>query len=238
MDLGVVDGQDRPGHDRCSEQRGGLLADHLVVRLDGDVVAALEADVEVLPFAQRQAGLVVDLHEVEHASVVVVLAVEEPIQGEPAEREERIAGVDRGRDAPQRPERGPVPALAVGVLDVVVDEAEVVPELERRGAGKGLLVVPAEGLVGEDAEQRADPLPAPLRRVGIEPEVVGEHLVERPGRAGALVQDVRHLGLDVGQDLRKLGPDVHRGRVPDLLDESCHGAGRSWECIGQNDTPM
>ena len=229
VDLGVVDGQDRAGHDRGAEQCGGLLADHLVVRLDGHVVAALEADVEILPFAEREARLVVDLHQVEDASILVFLALEEPVQGEPAQREERVAGVDRGRDAPQGPERGPMTALAVGVLDVVVDEAEVVPELERSGAGQGLLVVPAEGLVGEEAEERTDSLPAPLRGVGIEPEVVGEHLVQRPGRAGSLVQDVRHLGLDVGQDLRKLGPDVHRGRVPDLLDQSCHA---------ENDTPM
>ena len=65
---------------------------------------------------------------------------------------------------------------------------------------------------------------APARAV--ETEVVGEHLVQRPRVPATLVQDVRHLGLDVGQDLRKLGPDVHRGRVPDLLDESCHGDGR------------
>ena len=238
MDLGVVDRQDRPGHDRCTEQGGGLLADHLVVGLDGDVVAALEADVEVLPLAEREAGLVVDLHEVEHPPVVVVLTVEQPIQREAAQREERVAGVDGRRDAPHRPEGGPMPALAVGILDVVVHEAEVVPELERRGSGEGLAVVAAQRLVGEDTEQRPDPFAAAARSVAVETEVVGEHLVQRPGGAGALVQDVRHLGLDVGQDLRKLGPDVHLGRVPDLLDESRHGIGVMLVSIGQNDTPM
>jgi len=39
-----------------------------------------------------------------------------------------------------------------------------------------------------------------------------------------LVEDARHLGLDIGQDVTKLGPDVHAGRVPDLLEEPCHDA--------------
>ena len=124
-----------------------------------------------------------------------------------------------------RPQRGPMPALAVGVLDVVVDEAEVVAELDGRGTRQRLAVVAGERLVGEHAEQRTHALAA-RAAAAVQAEVVGEHLVQRPGVAAALVQDARHLGLDVGQDLAKLGPDVHGGRVPDLLDEPCHAAGR------------
>jgi len=40
-----------------------------------------------------------------------------------------------------------------------------------------------------------------------------------------LVEDVRHLALDIVQEARKLGPDVHVRRVPELLDESCHAFG-------------
>ena len=68
--------------------------------------------------------------------------------------------------------------------------------------------------------------------------MVGEHLVQRPGVAAALVEDGRHLGLDVGQDLRKLGPDVHGRRVPDLLDEPRHGIGTAAIVIADHDTPM
>ena len=81
-----------------------------------------------------------------------------------------------------------MPALAVGVLDVVVDEAEVVAELDRRGTGQRLAVVAGERLVGEHAEQRAHPLAA--RAAGaVDAEVVGEHLVQRPRVAAALVED-------------------------------------------------
>ena len=57
----------------------------------------------------------------------------------------------------------------------------------------------------------------------IDAEVVGEHLVQRLGMAVALGQDAGHLGLDIGQDGTKLGPDVHARRVPDLFDQPCHG---------------
>ena len=50
------------------------------------------------------------------------------------EAEQHVAGVDRLGDAVERPERRPVAALAVAVLDVVVDEAEVVAELDGGGA--------------------------------------------------------------------------------------------------------
>ncbi len=49
-------------------------------------------------------------------------------------------------------------ALAVGVLDVVVHEAEVVPQLHGGGPRKGRSVLPGERLVGEQAQERADAL--------------------------------------------------------------------------------
>ena len=73
----------------------------------------------------------------------------------PAEAEQHVAGVDRLGDAVERPDGRPVAALAVAVLDVVVDEAEVVAELDGRRAGQGRPVVAGDRGVGEEAEERA-----------------------------------------------------------------------------------
>jgi hypothetical protein len=115
-------------------------------------------------------------------------------------------------------------ALGIGILDVIVHEAEVVPELERRGAGQRLAVVAGQRLVGQHAEEGADALPA-RGSAPVDAEVVRQHLVQRPRVSLSLVEDARHLGLDISHDLAKLGPDVHRRRVPDLLEKPCHGAG-------------
>ena len=62
------------------------------------------------------------------------------MEGDPAEDEDGVAGVDRLGNAVQRPQRRAMPALEVGVLDVVVDQAEVVAELDRRRPRQGRLV--------------------------------------------------------------------------------------------------
>ncbi len=70
-------------------------------------------------------------------------------------------------------------ALGVGILDVVVDEAEVVSQLERRRTGQRGVVVAGERLVGQGAEKRPDALAA-RGAAAVDAEVVGEHLVQRP----------------------------------------------------------
>ena len=235
----IVGGQDGAGLHRCADQGRGLLADHLEVGIDGDIGLPLEADVEVLPLAQRQARLVVHAHQRQHPPLAEAV-LEEPIEREPAQREQRVTRVDGEGHAPHRPQGRPMTPFGVGVLDVVVDEAEVVAQLHRRGAGQGRAVVAGERVVGEKAEQRAHPLAA--RTVGaIQAEVIGQHLVQRPRVPAALVEDARHLRLDVGQEARKLGPDVHLGRVPDLLEQACHAAGAGIGGRGihaLHDTPM
>src|SRR3972149_207503 len=57
-------------------------------------------------------------------------------QGETAQGEKRVAGVDRLGLAPDGPHGGAVPALGVAVLDIVVHEGEVVYQLEG-GRGRG-----------------------------------------------------------------------------------------------------
>ena len=59
------------------------------------------------------------------------------MERDPRQAEQHVAGVDRLGDAVERPERRPVAPLAVAVLDVVVDEAEVVAELDGGGARAG-----------------------------------------------------------------------------------------------------
>ena len=53
---------------------------------------------------------------------------------------------------------GPVAALRVAVLDVVVDEAEVVAELHGRRARQGGLELAGDARVGQQAEQGPHPL--------------------------------------------------------------------------------
>ena len=136
-DVLVVGGEQRAGLDRGGDERRGLAADHVEVELDGHRrrPSALVADVEVLALAQREAGLVEQAHQAQDLRVGEA-EVGQPVEGDPRQAEQRVAGVDRLRDAVDGPQRRPVAALDVAVLDVVVDEAEVVAELDGRGAGQ------------------------------------------------------------------------------------------------------
>ena len=106
-------------------------------------------------------------------------------------------------------------SLAVGILDVVMDEAEVVPKLDGRRGRKRLAVFAAERLEGKESQQGAQPLP-PWTLSLIEAEVIGDHLVEWPGTAVVLIEDGLHLGLDVDQQVVKLAHHVHAPRVPEV----------------------
>ena len=98
-------------------------------------------------------------------------------------------------------------ALEVAVLDVVVDQAEVVAELDRGGTRQRGPIVVGQGLVHEQAQQGPDALAAwPLALV--DAQVVGEHLVEGPGVPVPLTEDEPHLVLDLAEQVGKLGPDV------------------------------
>ena len=110
-------------------------------------------------------------------------------------------------------------ALLVGVLDVVVHEAEVVAELDGRRARQCGAVGSGQRLVGEEAEQRAHPLSARSVRL-VEPEVIAEHLVQGPGVTVALGDDGAHLRLDLREQVAKLGPDVHDESVPDPVSRT------------------
>ena len=124
---------------------------------DISVVGLARRDVDVLALAQRDAGLVVQAHQAEDLRVAEA-EIGQPVERHPAEAEQHVAGVDRLGDAVERPDGRPVAALAIAVLDVVVDEAEVVAELDRRRAGQGGLVVAGDRGVGEEPEQRPHPL--------------------------------------------------------------------------------
>ena len=82
------------------------------------------------------------------------------MEGDPRQAEQRVAGIDGLRDAVDRPEGGAVAPLGVAVLDVVVDEAEVVAELDRRGARQRAPMVAGDGGVGEQAQERPHALAA------------------------------------------------------------------------------
>ena len=121
------------------------------------------------------------------------------MEGDARQAEQRVAGVDRLRDAVDGPERRAVAALDVAVLDVVVDEAEVVAELDRRRAGQRALVLAGDAGVGEEAEERPHPLAARRARA-VEREVVADHLVQPVGRRVAVRDEADDLALGVGDE--------------------------------------
>ena len=218
-DLVVLGGEDGAGLDRGGDERRGLAADHVEVAARRVISSSERAhrDVDVLALAQRQARLVVQAHQAQDRRVGEA-EVGQPVERDPRQAEQRVAGVDRLGDAVDGPQRRPVAALDVAVLDVVVDEAEVVAELDRRGAGQRALVLAGDAGVGEQAEQRPHPL-AGRRARAVEREVVADHLVQPvggriadPGRAGrsrASVSAMSSARSISGEVVVIVAPSVH-----------------------------
>ena len=204
----VVGGQHRAGLGGARDERRGLAADHVEVAVDREPLVVLgRPDVHELAFAQRQAGLVVEAHERQDLRVREAL-VGQAMEGHAREREQRVAGVDGLGHAGHRPERGPVAALRAAVLDVVVDEAEVVAQLDGGCAGQRAQVLAGDRLVREQAEERTEALAA--WPVAVEAQVVAHHRVElaRPLVLG-LVDDAQDRGLGVGDETVEVDAGQH-----------------------------
>jgi hypothetical protein len=126
-DLFVVGRQERAGLDRGGDQRRGLAADHVEVQLDRhQLVRLARRDVDVLALAQRDARLVVEAHQPEDLRVAEA-QLREPVERDPRQAEQHVAGVDRLGDAVHCPQGRPVAALEVAVLDVVVTRLKLWP---------------------------------------------------------------------------------------------------------------
>ena len=97
-------------------------------------------DINELPFAEAEAGLVVDLHHADHLGVGET-EFSQPVCRNPANREQRIAGIDGLSKTFTYPEGGSPPPLFVLILNVVVDQTEVVTELNCRCARDGTLPI-------------------------------------------------------------------------------------------------
>ena len=200
-DVLVVGGQEGAGLDACRDEGRRLAPDHVeveVYRHRGVVLAG--PDVDVLALAERQAGLVVEAHQAQHLCVAEA-ELGQPVERDPGEDEHGVAGVDRLRDPVDGPQRRPVAPLAIAVLDVVVDEAEVVAQLHGGGARQGRIGLARDGRVGQQPQERPHPL---ARRPGpVEAHVVADHLVHAAGRRIAIhgkPEDLRlHVGDQAGQ---------------------------------------
>jgi hypothetical protein len=131
------------------------------------------------------------------------------VERDTREAEDQVARVDGLGHAVDRPERGAVPPFDVPVLDVVVDEAEVVPQLHGRGARQGGTVVTGDGRVRQEAEEGAHALAT--RSIGpVQPEVIPDHLVHADGGGVPVADDAQDLGFGVGEELGEV--DVVRDR--------------------------
>ena len=207
-DVLVLGREDGARLDRGGDEGRGLAPDHVEVEVDAhQLVRRAHRDVEVLALAQREAGLVEEAHQAQDGPVREA-EVGQAVEGDPRQAEQRVAGVDRLRDAVDRPERRAVAALDVAVLDVVVDEAEVVAELDGGRAGQRALVLAGDAGVGQQAEERPHPLAAGRARA-VEREVVADHLVQPVGRRIAVADEADDLALRVGDERGEV--DIGRG---------------------------
>ena len=118
---------------------------------------------------------------------------------------------------------GPMAALDVGVLDVVVDQAEVVAELDGRGAGQGRLVLAGDRGVGQQPEQRPHPLAG--RAAAVEAEVVADHLVQAPGRRVVVADEAQDLVLGGGDQGGEIELWAGRGHRPASVHANLHAPG-------------
>ncbi len=219
-DVLVVGGEQGAGLDRGGDEGRGLAADHVEVAIDAEQGRRLaRGDVDVLALAQGQARLVVQPHQAQDLGVAEP-EVGQPVEGDPRQAEQRVAGVDRLRDAADRPQRGPVATLDVAVLDVVVDEAEVVAELDGGGAGQRPRVLARDRGVGQETEQRPHPLAA-VRPRPVEREVVADHLVQPVGRRVAVPDEAQDLRLGVGDELGQIEVGQRGGHVRASVHETC-----------------
>ncbi len=202
-DLVVVGGQQRPRLDRRRDQGGRLAPDHVEVEVDGHrLVGRGAGDVEVLALAQHHARLVVQAHQPQDL-LVREPEVRQPMERDPRQAEDEVARVDRLRHAVDGPQRRAVAPLGVAVLDVVVDEAEVVAELDRGCARQGRSMVARDRGVGEQPEEGAHALAA-RAVVAVHPQVVADHLVDAGGRRVAVRDDPHDLVLGVREEEREV----------------------------------
>src|SRR3990170_7829765 len=222
-DVFVVRRQERPGLDRGGDERRRLAADHVEVQLDGPhLVRLARCDVDVLALAQRDARRVVQAHETEDL-VVAEAHVGQPMQGDAAQAEQHVPGVDCLRDSVQAPERGSMPSLPVAILDVVVHEAEVVAELDGRRTGQRSAVVTGDRGVGQEAQERPHPLAR--QAVGaIKAKVVAALLVDADRRGVSVADEAEDLRFGVRDELGEVelrGSGGHRGGSVALPDQTC-----------------
>ena len=89
------------------------------------------------------------------------------MQGDAADRKEGITGVDGLRDTVAHPQGGATTPFGVTILNVVMNEREVVPELDRGSSGECAIPVWREGGVGQEAEEGAHALSGAGGRIGI-----------------------------------------------------------------------
>ena len=174
------------------------------------------------PSHKRDAGLVVEAHQAEDLRVAEA-EVRQAVERDPTQAEQHVAGVDRLGDAVERPQRRAVAALAIAVLDVVVDEAEVVTQLDGGGAGQSGGVIAGDRGVGEQAKERSHPL-AGRRAIAVEPKVVADHLVGAGGRGVVIADEPEDLRLgvrDQGVEIELARHGSHRGASVAAFRQTC-----------------
>ena len=116
----------------------------------------LVAYIQVLPLDHLQGCTLQGFQRSENlARMMLSRAVE---KGQGAQAPHGVPGVDALGHPPQVPDRGPVTALHIPVLDVVVDQGEVVDQFQGSRGGQRPGKVALKGLAGEHAQGRAEGL--------------------------------------------------------------------------------
>jgi hypothetical protein len=178
---GRAAGQHRADRGRAGEERAGLGRGHPHDRLHADLDLGLERHVVGLPGDHLGHGIG---QAMGRGRARLALLLEQHLVGQLGEG---VAHEDRLGHAEERPDRGPVPALAVAVHDVVVEQGVVVHQLERDPAGHTDRGRRAHCLGRQDRERGADALAAAvgLPTLGVDPaEVVLRHPAQTRVEAG------------------------------------------------------
>ena len=123
-------------------------------------------NINELPLAEAEAGLVIDLHHPDHLCVGEAERAQ-AVRCDAADGEEGVTRVDGVGDPFAHPEGGSSTALCVTIFNIVMHQTEVMAELNSCGSRDGALPVAGERCVGEQPEEWPHPLPKPCGRIAV-----------------------------------------------------------------------
>ncbi len=135
--VGVRGGEPRAHLGGALHQSSRFAANHRQIEFHADLALAFKAHVEMLAFAERQAGAVKEAGQ-RQDGLGINAGASQFQKSQASDTEEAVAGIDCLGLAPQLPERRAMMTERVAIFDVVVDEREIMDQLNGSGCWKDL----------------------------------------------------------------------------------------------------